>query len=135
MVELNEAPQERHVFALMAMASRSGAATSCVGAVGLELCDGTWSERAAVIRALVGEGDGGWQERLDRAREASGITLDVIAFWEETANGILWDIHEVPPHEYASAGSLDAALDVVLEDVLVNPDPDPDFIDWVSARG
>ena len=80
------------------------------------------------------DGDGGWAERIERAREARGITPETVTFWEEASNGIVWGIAELPPDEFASDVSLDAALDRLVDEVLMNPDPDPSFLDWLESR-
>lgn len=125
---------ERRVYALLAYAPRSEAATTCVGLLGLEQNQGEWSSEVAFLPDVTSENNGGWPERIDLAREAKGMSPETITFWEETANGVVWGIAEVPSADFASAPTLSAALDAVSEEIVSNPDPDPDFIDWLGSR-
>lgn len=129
---MTKTAKEFRIYALLGYSARSGAATTCVGFLGLEETRG--AERVALIPSIPEDGDGGWAERIERAREARGITPETVTFWEEASNGIVWGIAELPPDEFASDVSLDAALDRLVDEVLMNPDPDPSFLDWLESR-
>ncbi len=125
---------ERHIYALLAFSWRSGAATTCVGFLALEKTAEGWSDQVVLVPELMGESDGGWPEQIELARAGRGLVPETVAFWEETTNGVVWEIAEIPASEYESIPTLDEALDVLREDMLSNPDPDPDFLDWLAVR-
>jgi hypothetical protein len=127
-----EAP-ERHIYALMAYSANSGAASTFVGAIGLEKSDDAWKDHVVLAPSIADGADGGWWARIEDAKAAEGIDPEVIAYWQERGNAIVWDIIEIPPTEYASASSLEEACDALVEDVLMNPDPDPMFLTWATG--
>ena len=56
---------------------------------------GRWSHR---LYHLAAADTGGWEERL-QAQSDSGRPLgpDVVQYWQESANGIIWEITELTP--------------------------------------
>ena len=97
---------ERRVYALLALSARSGAATTCVGLLGLEDTGDEWVSEISYLPTSEGETDGGWPERIELARGARGLDPRTVAFWDETANGVLWGVTEIPESELASFESL-----------------------------
>lgn len=134
-VEESVAPKasERHIYALMAYSGHSGAASTFVGAIGLERSDGVWGDHVVLTPSIMDGDDGGWQNRLEDVKAMGSLSPEIIAHWQERANAIVWDIIEIPPAEYASASSLEEACDALVEDVLMNPDPDPMFLNWAAS--
>ena len=126
---------ERRVYALLALSARSGAATTCVGLLGLEDTGDEWVSEISYLPTSEGETDGGWPERIELALGARGLDPRTVAFWDETANGVLWGVTEIPESEVVSFESLSAALDALIEEIASNPDPDPGLIDWLAVRG
>ena len=110
----------RRVFAVMAFAETTGAATTCVGVLGIEPDGAGWRSHVEWADELVMRGAGGWPERIEAAGE---ITPDIVDRWCEDANGVSWELSEIEPWEYEGHATIESAIGAVLEDILANPDP------------
>lgn len=58
---------------------------------------GRWSHRVHRLGPEPAD-TGGWEERL-RALSEAGVEVgpDVLRYWQETANGVVWEITELSP--------------------------------------
>ena len=110
----------------MAHDPASGAATRCVGVLGLEIRGKTVAQTAFELPdALAGDGDGGWRGRIEAAREAGGLNTSVLNGWVRSANGIVWDLVPLGSGDFGGATALQTAVESAMEDILTTPGVPP----------
>lgn len=124
---------ERKGIALMAYDPAAGAAVACVGVVAFERDGEAWRFHSSVLRHLGPGGDGGWGERLAAAETRGGLSIELIDHWRESANGLVWDVRGLEPDEL-EGDTLEQAADSFLDDVVSNPDEDPEISSSISPE-
>jgi hypothetical protein len=114
-------PVTRHVYALMINDDLSGVATTCVGVLGIEVTPEGVRHLVEYFPHELAKEIGGWPERVDQAAADGSVGPEAIAFWMEAANGVIWDVLDVPDEEFEGEPSLEAAVESVLEGIVTNP--------------
>ena len=110
--------EERHIYTLMSHDAEVGVAMTCVGVLGIECSEGSWSNSLEWIEGLLDLSDGGWPERLGIIGAERPLTLEDIDEMATMANGITWDLWEIDAEDFSGATSLNDAVELILTEVL-----------------
>jgi hypothetical protein len=118
----SQSEPSRQFWALLAYSPLSGAATTCVGVIGVDRSADPTDIVVEEFAALMHTAGGGWAERLATTTGRGELSPETIAMWQDTANGITWDIAEMDDDN--PGGTLRQALDVLSDEILTHPDVD-----------
>jgi hypothetical protein len=132
---MSDETNDRQVYGLLAYSAKTGAATTCVGVLGVDPGNGVDAEMVVqFVPGLMENEDGGWPERVAAAQTTVGqIPPGAIDAWLEQANGVVWDIEPAGAADQGSTLLLADMVDRIVDELLVNPDPDPRVIDGVRS--
>jgi hypothetical protein len=68
------------------------------------------------------EDSGQWQERLNGlAAIGRPITPEVLGYWAETANGVVWEIEELEAEDVPEVEDLGHAVEAFVDHLLAHP--------------
>jgi hypothetical protein len=115
-------PVRRRLFVLLGHESSTSAATAPWGVLGTEGPDGEGQWATWLSRLPLTEGSGQWQERLN-GLAATGrlITPEVLDYWAETANGVVWEIEELEAGDVPALEDLGHAVEAFVDHLLAYP--------------
>jgi len=114
--------KQRRLFVLSGREEPTGAATAVWGVLGIEGPDdqGAWATHLSCMPYA--EDNGLWADRLERL-ERIGRLIDpeVIEFWAEHANGIIWEIDELEASDIPDVPDLATAVEAFVDVLLAYP--------------
>jgi len=114
--------RRRRLFVLSGREELTGAATAAWGVLGLEGPDvhGGWESHLS--RVPLADDSGLWEERFDGlARAGRAVGPEVIEYWSETANGVIWEIDELEVEDVPDADELADAVEAFVDELLAQP--------------
>lgn len=117
-----EFPPGRRLFVLMGHEASTGAATAPWGVLGIEGPgpERTWA--SCLSRLPWTEDSGQWQKRLAGLADVGRtITPEVIDYWAETANGLVWEIEELEAADIPRVAGLCHAVEAFVDHLLAYP--------------
>ena len=118
--------RQRRLFVLSGREELTGAATAAWGVLGIEGPDdhGAWGSHLS--RVPLADDSGLWEERVDGlACAGRAIDPDVIGYWSETANGVIWEIDELEAEDVPNADELADAVEAFVDELLAQPMTSP----------
>jgi hypothetical protein len=115
-------PVGRRLFVLLGHESSTSAATAPWGVLGIEGPDGEGRWATWLSRLPLTEDSGQWQERLNGlAGIGRLITPEVLDYWAETANGVVWEIEELEAEDVPELEDLRHAVEAFVDHLLAYP--------------